>query len=68
LPTYHQLDVRIDREWQLGSLKGSVFLDVINAYNARNSEGYQYSYDFTERGRLPGFPILPTIGVRGVLQ
>jgi hypothetical protein len=67
LPTFHQLDVRIDRAWKLGPIDGSVFLDIINVYNARNSEGYQYNYDFTERGKLPGIPFLPTIGVRGVL-
>ena len=67
LPTFHQLDVRIDREWELGPVVGSVFLDIINVYNAQNSEGYQYNFDFTERGKLPGIPFLPTIGVRGVL-
>jgi len=67
LPTFHQLDVRIDRAWKLGPMDGSVFLDIINVYNAANSEGFQYNYDFTERGKLPGIPFLPTIGVRGVL-
>ena len=68
LPTYHQLDVRIDRNWTLGPVHGSVYIDIINVYNAHNSEGYRYSYDFTRRGRLPGLPFLPTVGVRGVLQ
>jgi hypothetical protein len=67
LPTFHQLDVRIDREWRLGPVVGSVFLDIMNVYNAKNSEGFQYNYDFTERGKLPGIPFLPTIGVKGVL-
>lgn len=67
LPTFHQLDVRIDRAWVLGPVQGSVYLDIINVYNARNSEGYQYNFDFTERGKLPGIPFLPTIGVKGVL-
>jgi hypothetical protein len=68
LPTYHQLDVRIDRDWVLGRVHGSVFLDVINVYNAQNSEGYRYSFDFSQRGRLPGLPILPTIGVRAMFE
>jgi hypothetical protein len=69
LPTYHQLDVRIDREFTIGDrIKGSVYIDVINAYNAQNSEGWRYSYDFTQRGRLPGLPILPTIGVRAMFE
>jgi hypothetical protein len=68
LPTFHQLDVRIDREFVIGPVEGSVYLDVMNAYNAPNSEGYQYSYDLSRRGRLPGLPFLPTVGVRGVLR
>lgn len=67
LPAFHQLDVRIDRAWRIGPVQGSVFLDIMNVYNAQNSEGYQYNYDFTQRGKLPGIPFLPTIGVRAVL-
>jgi hypothetical protein len=69
LPTYHQLDIRIDRNFTLGDrIRGSVFVDVINIYNAHNSEGWRYSYNFTDRDRVPGFPILPTIGVRVVFE
>lgn len=68
LPTFHQLDLRVDRNFSWGPLEGSVYLDVLNVYNAPNSEGYQYSFDHTQRGRLPGFPLLPTLGVRGVLR
>lgn len=68
LPIYHQLDVRVDRDFEVGRVRGSVFLDVINVYNAPNSEGYRYSFDFTQRGRLPGLPILPTIGVRAMFE
>jgi hypothetical protein len=68
LPIYHQLDVRIDRDFTLWRIRGSVFVDVINVYNAQNSEGYRYSFDFTQRGRLPGLPILPTIGVRAMFD
>ena len=69
LPTYHQLDVRIDRDFNWGSVfSGSVYVDVINVYNAQNGEAYQYSYDFSERGKLPGLPFLPTLGIRGVVR
>ncbi|MEY4581057.1 MAG: hypothetical protein RL701_5760 [Pseudomonadota bacterium] len=68
LPTYHQLDVRIDRDWSLGPLTGSVYIDIINVYNAQNGEAYQYEYDFSKRGKLPGLPFLPTLGIRGVLK
>ena len=67
-PTFHQLDARIDYEFYIGPVEASVFLDIINVYSAQNSEGYTYEYDFSERGRVPGLPFLPTIGIRGVLQ
>jgi hypothetical protein len=60
--------VRIDRDFTLGPLSGSVYIDVINVYNAQNGEAYQYEYDFSKRGKLPGLPFLPTLGVRGVLR
>ena len=68
LPTFHQLDVRIDREFDIGPIEASAYLDVMNVYNSPNSEGYQYSYDLRQRARLPGLPFLPTIGIRGVLR
>jgi hypothetical protein len=68
LPTFHQLDVRVDRDFRWGPLSGSVYVDIINVYNAHNGEAYQYEYDFSKRGALPGLPFLPTLGIRGVLQ
>lgn len=68
LPTFHELDVRIDRDFTLGILHGSVYIDVLNVYNAQNGEAYQYEYDFSKRGKLPSIPFLPTLGVRGVLR
>lgn len=65
---FHRLDIRVDREFRIGPIKGSVYLDIQNVYNAPNSEGVLYSFDYSESQPLPGLPILPTIGVRGVLQ
>jgi len=68
LPTYHQLDVRIDREFDLGPIRCSAFLDVINVYYAKNAEGRLYQYDYRRSTPLPGVPILPTIGIKGELR
>ena len=69
LPVYHQLDVRIDREFTLGrNVEGSVYLDVLNVYNATNQEGVIWQYDFEKSLNLPGLPILPTIGFRLVYE
>jgi hypothetical protein len=68
LPTYHQLDVRIDREFDLGPVRGTVYLDVLNVYYGQNSEGLVYQYDFQRSIPLPGIPILGTLGIQGAIQ
>ncbi len=69
LPTYHQLDVRIDRDFTLGShIEGSVYLDVMNVYNAENREGRIWQYDYEDSLALPGLPILPTLGLRVIYE
>jgi hypothetical protein len=50
------------RQWKL-----SCFLDVQNAYNAKNYEGFEYSYDYQKRQAIAGLPLLPNLGVRGEL-
>lgn len=68
LPVFHRLDIRVDRDFTIGPITGSVYLDIINVYNSPNTEGTLYSFDYAERQSLPGLPILPTLGVRGVIQ
>ena len=63
LPTFHQLDLRVDktftfRKWQL-----MVYLDIKNVYNRRNAEFVRYNFDYTERTYLYGLPFLPNIGI-----
>ncbi len=68
LPYSHQLDLRIDRDFDLGPVKGSVFLDVANVYFSELPEGVIYQYDYQRSALLRGLPIIPTLGVRGTLQ
>lgn len=64
LPLYHQLDVRIDRDFDLGDVHGSLYLDVLNVYYGDNAEGYVYQYDYQKRIQTPGIPVLGTLGIR----
>jgi hypothetical protein len=66
-PLHHQLDLRIDHTWTYswGTLTG--FIDVQNVYLNDTVTSYSYSYDYSQRYSFAGLPILPTIGVRGVL-
>ena len=63
LPSFIQLDVRIDRLWRRpwGNLK--LFLDVQNVSNRVNPEGVTYNYDYTRRQYTRGLPIFPSLGL-----
>jgi hypothetical protein len=66
-PMFQQLDVRVEKTWQFTQWKLACFVDVQNAYNAKNYEGFDYSYDYRKREAAAGLPILPNLGVRGEL-
>jgi len=63
--TFHQLDVRVDKEFIFNAWRLGVYLDVINVYNRRNQEGTQYNYDYSESAPIAGLPIIPTLGISG---
>ncbi len=64
LPTAWTLDVRVDRTWTYRTWKLGAYLDVQNATNHGNVEGYSYSYDYRNRTPATGLPILPILGVQ----
>lgn len=68
LDTFTRLDIRIDRDFDIGPIRGSIYLDVQNVYNATNNEGVLFSFDYAQKANLPGLPILPAIGIRGILE
>jgi TonB family protein len=67
LPMYRQLDIRVDKSWQFKTWKLGAYLDVLNVYNAGNSEGVSYNYDSTLRTYSGSLPIIPSLGLRGEL-
>jgi TonB family protein len=66
-PAFHQLDLRVEKEWRISDLTLAAYLEVLNAYNAKNPQGTRYSYDYSKQESVSGLPILPNIGVRGEL-
>jgi len=65
LPMYHRLDVRLDKQWRFESWILGCYLDIQNVYNATNTEGYNYTYDYSKRVPGASIPIIPTVGLRG---
>jgi TonB family protein len=65
-PTFHQLDVRVDRTWTFRLWELSAYLDVQNVYNAENPEATIYDYRCRGSESIRGLPILPILGVKGM--
>jgi TonB family protein len=65
VPTFHQLDVRVDKTWTFDAWMLDAYLDVLNAYNHRSIEGSAYSYDFSQHAYFEGLPVIPTLGLKG---
>ena len=65
VPTFHQLDVRLDKTWTFDSWLLDAYVDVLNAYNHRPVEGSVYSYDYSGHAYFRGLPIIPTLGLKG---
>jgi TonB family protein len=64
LPLRHQLDVRIDKRWQLKRVRVSTYLDVTNVYNHAPVEGFTYNFNYSQSGYQTGLPIIPSLGLR----
>lgn len=66
-PLHHQLDLRVDYSWSWGPTALTAFLDVQNVYLNDSVITYAYSYDYTQSTTVRSLPIVPTIGLRGIL-
>jgi hypothetical protein len=65
MPPFHQLDVRIDKRWIFDNWTFTAYLDIQNAYNRANPEGYRYNFDSSEKKVRSGLPIVPVVGIKG---
>jgi TonB family protein len=65
MPTFSQLDVRVEHVWTFDAWTFGLYLDVQNVFNAENPEGTLYDYRFKESAAIRGLTILPILGLRG---
>jgi TonB family protein len=65
MPSFNQLDVRVDKEWTFAAWKLTAYLDVLNVLNRQNTEAVVYNYNYTRSSNVSGLPVLPNLGLRG---
>jgi hypothetical protein len=65
-PTFHQLDIRIDRTWTFKAWQLGVYADLNNIYNAKNPEGTIYDYRCRTSIPIRGVPFYPILGIKGM--
>ncbi len=65
MPSFHQLDLRIDKRWVFENWMFTAYLDLQNATNRQNAEGWRYNFDSSEKRIRAGLPIIPVIGLKG---
>ncbi len=63
--TFHQLDLRVEKNFIFEAWRFAVYLDVQNVYNAENPEANVNDYRFRQTAPVRGLPILPILGMRG---
>jgi hypothetical protein len=72
MPDYHRLDLRVGREWDLGSGRLTTYLDLQNLYDRQNLRGFEHfavGLDAEGRPLVSAEPVswgglLPSFGLR----
>jgi hypothetical protein len=65
LPTFWQLDLRVDRSFRIKDrARVLVYVEGLNVTNHANGEEYIYNVDYTKRGVITGLPAIAVVGAR----
>ena len=65
LPSFNQLDLRVDKTFTFNRWRLSAYLDVQNVTRAENPEAVRYNFDYRRTHPISGLPLLPVLGIRG---
>ena len=60
LPTYHRLDITLERSFDLAGAELTAMVGVINVYDRNNI----FEYNIFTGSRIDQLPIIPSIGIR----
>lgn len=65
IPAFWQLDLRVDRSFELGKgVKMLLYADLQNVTNRENAEEIVYSASFRKRSTISGLPAVAVVGAR----
>jgi TonB family protein len=67
VPSFQQLDIRLDKTWIYNKWIFNAYVDLQNVYNHSNPQQSEFNYNYQKSQYTPGFPIYPIIGLRGEL-
>jgi hypothetical protein len=63
LPTFHSLDLRVDKRWSFRSVQLVTYIDVQNVYGRANVTAYEWDFRTAQPEPNESLGVLPTIGV-----
>ena len=63
LPTFHALDLRIDRRWSFRGIQLGTYIDVQNVYGRANVTSFEWNYRIGMPEPNSSLGVLPTIGI-----
>jgi TonB family protein len=64
IPSFYSLDLRVAKRFRIAGTSAEVYLDVQNVTDHTNDEEIVYNPNYTQRGYITGFPVLPVLGAR----
>ncbi len=62
LPTFHALDVRLDKRWIFDSFSIITYIDIQNIYNQKNISAIRWNYRTQQAEYNESIGLLPSIG------
>lgn len=65
LPSFYQVDVRVDKDWVFDKWTFTAYLDFQNVTGAQNVEVMSWKSDYSEEDPITGLPPLPAFGLKG---
>jgi outer membrane receptor protein involved in Fe transport len=62
LPAYHKMDIRLDKN--IKRWNTDVYIEILNAYNQKNTTDYDYDPEYKKRTAVTDLPFLMSFGAK----